>query len=88
MQRSLSTILALSLLAVAATAQGKDDPQITKGNRPGHYGPPPGTSFLQLFGGSDDCAIAATNPMPSLPNGGALPTPAPSAPFFGSARSM
>ncbi|MBL8861076.1 MAG: hypothetical protein JNK02_03610 [Planctomycetes bacterium] len=61
MQISIGSLTILAALAATAAAQHKDEPTIAKGNPPGHYGPPPGTSFVVLVGGSDDCANAAVN---------------------------
>ncbi len=60
MNRPSNTLFILACLAASAAAQ-KAEPLIVKGNPPGHYGPPPGTSFVVLIGGSDDCANAAVN---------------------------
>ena len=61
MKQHSTTFALLACLSAFAAAQQKDEPVIQKGDAPGHYGPPPGTSFLQLVGGSDDCANAALN---------------------------
>ncbi|MCY2959971.1 MAG: hypothetical protein NTY35_07370 [Planctomycetota bacterium] len=61
MNKYVSTSLFLVCLSAVAAAQGKDEPSQPKGNPPGHYGPPPGTSFTALIGGSNDCSTASTN---------------------------
>jgi len=60
MNRPSNTFILLACLAATAAAQKPEAP-IVKGDAPGHYGPPAGTSFLQLIGGSDDCAVAFAN---------------------------
>jgi len=60
MNRPSNTVLVLACLAASASAQ-KHEPPIVKGDAPGHYGPPSGTSFLLLIGGSNDCANAAAS---------------------------
>ncbi len=61
MDKLTTTSLFLVCLSTIAAAQNKDVPAEPKGNPPGHYGPPPGLSFVQLIGGSNDCATAAAN---------------------------
>ncbi len=59
-----STTLSLVLLAglsTMAVAQEKTDPNLVKGNAPGHYVSPGSSSSLLFVGGSDDCSTAATN---------------------------
>jgi len=61
MKHYASTLTALVCLSALAAAQHKDEPAQPKGNPPGHYLPPAGTSFALLVGGSDDCSTAALN---------------------------